>query len=82
VGIPKYRFAVGDINGEIEIVKRLGVEIKTNNRYRKKIISLDDLFNQGLKRHLSQIGGPYKSKLRIPGEEAEGLSMVLISFVT
>jgi NADPH-dependent glutamate synthase beta subunit-like oxidoreductase len=72
VGIPKYRLPWVILNREIETVKRLGVEIKTNTRIGKDI-SLDDHFTQGFEAAFIAIGAHISQKLRIPGEEAEGV---------
>ena len=72
VGIPKYRLPWEILNREIETVKRLGAEIKTNHRIGKDI-SLDDLFNQGFEAAFIAVGAHISQKLRIPGEDAGGV---------
>jgi NADH-quinone oxidoreductase subunit F len=71
VGIPGFRLPKDVLDWEIERIKKLGVEIKTNTRVGKDI-------------RLSELTGEYKAtfiatgahkglKMRIPGEDSEGV---------
>ena len=65
VGIPPYRLPRKVLDGEINMVKNLGVEIKTNT----KVSSLDALFQQGYKAILVAVGAYQGMKLGVEGEE-------------
>ena len=70
-GIPEYRLPKDILNSEIDAIKELGVEIKTNTRIGKDL-RIDDLFNQGYKSVFIATGAPVNLKLGIPGEDVEG----------
>ena len=72
VGIPEHRLPKKVLEDEIQDVKRLGVEIKTNTPIGKDL-SLDELFQQGHKAIFISIGAHQSQKLRIPGEDSEGV---------
>lgn len=72
VGIPQYRLPRDILNKEIDFVKKLGVEIKTNVRIGKDI-SFDDLFTQGFQAAFIAVGAHKDQKLRVPNEEAPGV---------
>ena len=65
VGIPPYRLPRKVLDGEINMVKKLGVEIRTNT----KVGSLDSLFQQGYKAILVAVGAHQGMKLGVEGEE-------------
>jgi NADPH-dependent glutamate synthase beta subunit-like oxidoreductase/ActR/RegA family two-component response regulator len=65
VGIPPYRLPREVLDGEINMVKKLGVEIRTNT----KVGSLDSLFQQGYKAILVAVGAHQGMKLGVEGEE-------------
>ena len=65
VGIPPYRLPRKVLDGEINMVKKLGVEIRTNT----KVGSLDPLFQQGYKAILVAVGAHQGMKLGVEGEE-------------
>ena len=71
VGIPEFRLPREALNFEIEKIKKIGVEIKTNTRIGK------DIQLSELKKEYQAIfiaTGAHKGlKMRIPGEEAEGV---------
>ncbi|MBS3818233.1 NADH-quinone oxidoreductase subunit NuoF [bacterium] len=71
-GIPEYRLPKDILNTEIEAIKDMGVEIKTNTPIGKDL-TIDDLFNQGFKSVFIATGSPVNSQLGIPGEDAEGV---------
>ena len=71
-GIPEYRLPKDILNSEIEAIKQLGVEIKTNTRIGKDL-TINDLFSKGYKSVFIAAGAPLNLKLGIPGEDAEGV---------
>jgi NADH-quinone oxidoreductase subunit F len=71
-GIPEYRLPKNILNSEIEAIKELGVEIKTNTPIGKDL-TIDDLFKQGYKAVFIATGAPVNMKLGIPGEDVEGV---------
>ncbi len=73
VGIPEYRLPRDVLNAEIENIKRAGVEIKLNTALGKDL-SLDDLLDRdGYKAVILAIGAHKSRKLRLEGEEMEGV---------
>ncbi|MFQ6038378.1 MAG: FAD-dependent oxidoreductase, partial [Candidatus Aminicenantales bacterium] len=71
-GIPEYRLPKDILNSEIDTIRALGVEIRTNTRIGKDV-SLDELFTQGYKAVFIATGATKNLKLEIPGEDAEGV---------
>jgi len=65
VGIPPYRLPKEVLDGEIDMVRNLGVEIRTNT----KVGSLDSLFQQGYQAILVAVGAHQEIKLGVEGEE-------------
>ena len=65
VGIPPYRLPREVLDGEIDMVRNLGVEIRTNT----KVGSLDSLFQQGYQTILVAVGAHQEIKLGVEGEE-------------
>jgi NADPH-dependent glutamate synthase beta subunit-like oxidoreductase len=65
VGIPAYRLPRKILDDEINMVKNLGVEIKTNT----KVESLDNLFKDGYQAVLIAIGAHQGIKMRVEGED-------------
>jgi NADH-quinone oxidoreductase subunit F len=76
VGIPDYRLPQEVLDEEIEVIKSVGVETKTNSR----IDSVDELFQQGYNAVFLGIGAHEGMKLGIEGEEDEGV-MDCVSFL-
>ena len=72
VGIPEYRLPKNILEEEIEGVKRLGVEIKTNTSIGRDL-KIDDLFRQEYKTVFIGIGAHQSRKLNIEGEDADGV---------
>jgi heterodisulfide reductase subunit A2 len=68
-GIPEYRLPKEILDNEINYVKELGVEIKTNT----EIKNLDELFNKGYKAVFLANGACVSQKMNIPGENARGV---------
>ncbi len=71
-GIPEYRLPKNILNSEIDAIKELGVEIRTNTTIGKDV-TLDDLFSQGFKAVFIATGAPKNLKLGISGEDVEGV---------
>lgn len=71
-GIPDYRLPKDVLNAEINDIKDIGVDIKTNTRIGKDI-TLDELTQQGYKAVFIAAGAPKNLKLGIPGEDVEGV---------
>ncbi len=72
VGIPEYRLPRKVLEKEVEGIKRLGVEIKTNTPIGKDL-TIDDIFQQGYKAVFIATGAHRSQKLGIPGEDSEGV---------
>jgi len=69
VGIPEYRLPKKVLEAEVEEIKRLGVDIKTNAR----IDSLDDLFKKGYQAIFLGVGAHQGSKMGVKGEDSPGV---------
>lgn len=69
VGIPDYRLPKDVLRGEIEEIKSVGVEIKTNTR----INSLDELFQGGYQAIFLALGAHEGMKLGVEGENTPGV---------
>jgi NADPH-dependent glutamate synthase beta subunit-like oxidoreductase len=74
VGIPKYRLPRDVLNHEIDIIKSLGVEIKTNSPIGTDEKSIRTLLEKGYDAVLIAVGVQSGIKLRIEGEESDGVS--------
>ncbi len=73
LGIPKYRLPKRIVEREIESIKALGVEIKTNTTIGKDV-TLDDLRGQGFAAFFLGIGAHKGFRLNIEGEsELDGV---------
>jgi NADH-quinone oxidoreductase subunit F len=71
VGIPEFRLPKDVLEWEIERIKKLGVEIKTNTRVGKDI-QLSELTSE-YKATFIATGAHQGLKMRIPGEDCEGV---------
>ncbi len=69
VGIPDYRLPKDVLRKEIDEIKAVGVEIKTNTR----IESVDELFNQGYQAVYLAVGAHDGMKLGVEGEDVTGV---------
>ncbi|MHA2128528.1 MAG: FAD-dependent oxidoreductase [Promethearchaeota archaeon] len=79
VGIPEHRLPRDILNRDIDYIKALGVEIKTNTPIDLNQ-GLDDLLKQGYGAVLIAIGAHKGKKLNIPGADLEG-ALVGTSFM-
>lgn len=73
VGIPEYRLPKKWVDLEVDLVKRLGVEIKLNTALGKDI-TIDELFKQGYKAIFLGVGAQKGLKLNIPGSDLAGIA--------
>jgi len=64
-GIPEYRLPRTVLDGEIDEIKNIGVEIKTNS----EIESVDELFNQGFDAVFLAMGAPEGMNAGVPGDD-------------
>mgnify|MGYP005843358711 CR=1 FL=1 len=72
VGIPEYRLPKAIVNREIEMIKRLGVEIRLNTALGRDF-TLEQLRRDGYAAVLLATGAHQSATLRIPGEDLEGV---------
>jgi len=71
-GIPEYRLQKYVVANEIAYIQDLGVEIKTGVEFGKDL-QIDTLRNEGYKAIFIANGAQLSRKLRIPGEDLEGV---------
>ena len=69
VGIPAYRLPREVLADEIDVIARLGIEIRTNT----KVESLEGLFKEGYNAIFVGVGAHKGSKMRIEGEDTPGV---------
>ncbi len=72
VGIPEHRLPLEVLDREIELIRNLGVEIRTNTPLGPDM-TLDDLFDEGYKAVYLSIGAHRGITLGVPGEKAKGV---------
>lgn len=72
LGIPSFRLEKDVVKAEIEILRELGVSFKTGVEV-GKAVSLHELRKQGFEAFYLAIGAQAGRKLKIDGEEAEGV---------
>jgi homotetrameric NADPH-dependent glutamate synthase len=72
VGIPGYRLPKDILEREIEVIRKLGVEIKLNTPIGEDL-TIDDLWHQGHKAIFLAVGAHRSLKLNIPGEDLDGV---------
>ena len=72
LGIPNFRLQKDVVNAEIDILRAIGVELKTGVEVGKDI-SLSQLRNQGYKAFYVAIGAQSGRKLNIEGEDTENV---------
>ncbi len=76
VGIPEYRLPTDILRAEIEEIKSVGVDIRTNT----EVDSLDRLFEQGYKAIFLAIGAHQGIRLGVEGEDSPRV-MECVSFL-
>ncbi len=72
VGIPDYRLPREVLQDEIDDILKLGVELKLNTALGEDI-TIEGLWERGYKAILLAVGAHISRKLRIPGEDMEGV---------
>ncbi|MTI81723.1 MAG: FAD-binding protein [Firmicutes bacterium] len=72
VGIPEYRLPRNWIDLEVELIEKLGVEIKLNTALGKDI-TIQGLMDQGYKAVFLGVGAHKGMKLNAPGEDLDGV---------
>ena len=72
VGIPDYRLPRDVLNAEIEHIRRAGVEIRCNQALGRDV-DLDSLQEEGYSAVVLAIGAHKSGRLRIEGEDKEGV---------
>ena len=72
-GIPEYRLPKKLLNKEIDAIRELGVDIRTNTRVGEHL-SLEDLKSDGYQAVYLAAGAQINTKLGIPGEDVDGVA--------
>ena len=72
MGIPSYRLDRSALKGEIEVLEKMGVKFRMNTEVGKDV-TIQQLRDEGYKGFYIAIGAQKSSKLRIPGEELQGV---------
>ena len=72
LGIPSFRLEKDVLNAEIDILREMGVEFQCGVEVGKDI-TIEQLRAQGYKGFYVAIGAQKSAKLRVPGEELEGV---------
>ncbi len=72
LGIPSFRLGKDVLNAEIDILKEMGVEFRCGVEVGKDV-NIQQLRGEGYKGFYLAIGAQKSAKLRIPGEELEGV---------
>ena len=72
LGIPSFRLEKDVLNAEIDILREMGVEFKCGVEVGKDV-TIEQLRAQGYKGFYVAIGAQKSAKLRVPGEELEGV---------
>ena len=73
VGIPEYRLPKKWVDLEVDLVQRMGVEIKLNTALGKDIF-IDELFQQGYEAIFLGVGAQKGLNLNVPGSDLDGVS--------
>ncbi len=71
-GIPSYKLEKDIVEAEIEVIRQMGVEIKTGVEVGKDV-TLDELRAQGYKAFYIAIGCQGGRSINVPGEDATGV---------
>lgn len=72
VGIPDYRLPRAVLEGEIDVVRNLGVEIRYNTTLGKEF-TIDDLFRQGFRAVFIAVGAHQPMGMGTTGEQTPGV---------
>jgi len=71
--IPAYRLPREELAREVRMIERMGVDIETNMRLGRDF-TLDSLRKEGYEAVFVGVGAPDGTRMRIPGEEADGVT--------
>jgi len=71
-GIPEFRLPRDIMKAEIDIIRKLGVEIRTGTRVGVDV-TMEDLRKQGFEAFFVAVGTQRSMKLNVPGEELTGV---------
>jgi len=72
LGIPEYRLPRKILETDLNYIKSVGMEIRTNTAFGNNF-NLDSLINEGYKAVFIATGSHQSVKLNIPGEDAKGV---------
>ncbi len=75
-GIPEYRLPRAELDGEIDAILDLDVEVNCNKRLGRDF-TLQDLRQEGFDAICLALGAPLGKKMGVPGEDAEGIEPAL-----
>ncbi len=75
-GIPEYRLPRAELDGEIDAILDLDVEVICNKRLGRDF-TLQDLRREGFEAIFLALGAPLGKKMGVPGEDAEGIEPAL-----
>lgn len=75
-GIPSYKLDKDVVAAEIDVIRKLGVEIRCGVEVGKDV-TLDDLREEGFEAFYLAIGAQGGRKAGVPGEEAENVEMAV-----
>jgi len=71
-GIPEFRLPKGIVQAEVDYIKKLGVEIRTDAMI-GRLFTIDDLFKEGFDAVFIGTGAGLPQFMRIPGENLGGI---------
>lgn len=71
-GVPDYRLSKGVVDGQIEAIKGLGVEIRTGVAVGQDV-TFNELLTEGYDAVLIAVGAQKDLRLNVPGEDARGV---------
>ena len=72
VGIPEYRLPRSILDAEIAVIKRLGVDLRTDTKLGRDL-TLQELRRSGYEAMLVAIGAHQSRRLGVPGDDAAGV---------
>ncbi len=75
-GIPEFVLPMKTVKAEVDYIRALGVDIKTNIRIGQDL-TIEELQNQGFKAILLATGAWKSAQLQIPGVELKGVTQAL-----
>jgi len=75
-GIPDFMLGKDIVKAEVDYIRALGVDIKTNMKIGKSL-SIDNLWDQGFKAILLSTGAWKNAELKLPGADLRGIIQAL-----